>query len=277
MTYRPKLARRRKTPASLLSARRSISARTCGSRSFAIRSGTGRPRTVAPAGDQVQRAEGAERHVHRGEDRHGQRDDPAAGLAGALARHRAGAARARGRTASMVRTFQFRGRPAAALISTNRSISVVAELVEAARDDRLELGALVLADGLGQREEFGGLGVPGGDGLAVAVGVGGGLGGGQAPGAGVHRVVEEPQHLRPAARRSAARRRRPAPMTYRRSAQWPTMKPGVDGDPALQGVQVLAEGVPGPGRRPPPARPATCPRPWTSCGGCSRRPRGGPG
>lgn len=37
-----------------------------------------------------------------------------------------------------------------------------------------------------------------------------------------------------------------SPMTWRRRAQCPTMKPAVDGDPPLQGVEVLAEGRPGP-------------------------------
>lgn len=122
MTYRPKWASRRKTPASLLSARRSISARTAGSRSFAIRSSTGRER-ISPQPGMRFRAQNVPSDMFMG---------VRIGMVSATIRPPALRARSlgiswrgtrSGTAASMVRTFQFRGRPAAALISTNRSIS----------------------------------------------------------------------------------------------------------------------------------------------------------
>jgi len=103
---------------------------------------------------------------------------------------------------------------------------VVAELVEAARDDRLDLRALVLADRPGKGQQFGGFRVPRGDRLPVAVGVRGGLGGGQSPCSGGHRLMEEPQHLWSCSSVGCPPTAS-APITYRRSAQCPTMKPAL--------------------------------------------------
>ncbi|CAM5263276.1 hypothetical protein STANM309S_06326 [Streptomyces tanashiensis] len=122
MTYRPKCASRRKTPASFESARRSIPARTSGSRSFAIRSGTGRAR-ISPQPGMRLRAQKVPRDMFMG---------VRIGIVRATIRPPDLRARSEavswrgtrsGTAASMVRTFQLRGRPAAAVISTNSSIS----------------------------------------------------------------------------------------------------------------------------------------------------------
>ena len=104
---------------------------------------------------------------------------------------------------------------------------VVGELVEAARDDRLDLGALVLADGPGQREQLLGRGVPGGDGLRRRRRSGWRTGWWTAPRPRRPWPRGRAAASRPAARAWAARRPRPAPMTCRRSAQCPTMKPAL--------------------------------------------------
>lgn len=145
----------------------------------------------------------------------------------------------------MVRTFQFRGAAGGGAHLDEEVDLLVGELVEAAGDDRFELGALVFGDGLRQREEFGGPGVAGGDGGAVAVGVGGGLGGGQSPGTGVHGVVEEVEHLLHLLGRGlSADGVRAHDVAAQRAVS--DHEPGVDGDPSFEGVEVLAEGGPAP-------------------------------
>lgn len=110
------------------------------------------------------------------------------GLAGALtrhelARHPLGHGRVDGQDVPVQR-------PSGGRAHLDEEVDLlVGELVQAARDDRFELGALVFGDGPRQREEFLRLRVAGGDRLAVAVGMGGRLGGGQPPRARVHRVV----------------------------------------------------------------------------------------
>ena len=50
-------------------------------------------------------------------------------------------------------------------------------------------------------------------------------------------------------------------------------EPGVHAELAVERVEVLAEAVPRPRRRPARAPRAACPRPWRACGACSRRRR----
>ena len=193
MTYRPKLASRRKIPASLLLGAAQHLGPYAGVAQPGDAFGHGQGEDLAPAGDEVERAEGAERHVHGGEDRHRERDDPATGLARALtgdelARYAFGYGGVDGEDVPVERP------PGGGAHLDEQVDLLVRELVEAPGDDGFELGALVLADRPAEREQFGGPGVPGGDGFAVTVRVGGGLGGGEPPGAGVHGVVEQGEH-----------------------------------------------------------------------------------
>lgn len=103
----------------------------------------------------------------------------------------------------------------------------------------------MFADGAGESEELFGQCVPGGDGLAVAVGVGGGPGGGEPPCPGVHGVVEEPQHRVELGGPGLSADRVGAHDVPAQGAV-ADHEPGVDGDPPFEGVEVFAEGGPGP-------------------------------
>ena len=125
---------------------------------------------------------------------------------------------------------------------------VVAELVEAARDDRLDLRALVLADRPATARAARRAGRAGRRPAVRRRRSGWRTGWWRSPRPRRPWPRGTAAASRRAAPRSAARRRRPAPITYRRSAQCPTMKPGVDGDPPLERVQILPEAAPAPGR-----------------------------
>jgi hypothetical protein len=122
----------------------------------------------------------------------------------------------------------------------------VAELVQAAGHDRLDLGARVLAHGAAERDQFVARGVPGGDRPAVAVRVGGGLGGGQAPGALRHGLLQQRDHgVELGGRRGAADGVGAHHVAPQRAVA--DHEAGVDGGAAVEGVEVVAEGGPAPG------------------------------
>ena len=194
-------------------------------------------------------------------------------FAGALARPAAGGARVRGRTASMVRTFQLSGRPAAALMSTNRSIS---SSVNWSRQPATIASSWVPSCSPTARERASssaGSACREATGLPVAVGVGGGLGGGQAPARrrpwrrGRARSIG----VELLGRRLPADRVRPHHVPAQRAVA--DHEARVDGDPPFEGVEVLAEGVPGPVDALLQGGQGHALDPATSCGGCSRRPR----
>ena len=121
-----------------------------------------------------------------------------------------------------------------------------AERVQAPVGDVLERRTLVRRHLLAEGEHLAAVGVARADGPAVAVGVGARLGGGEAQAARLERLGQEGAHGRDLARRSPPPRRARAPITLRRSAQWPDQEAGVDAEAAVQRVEVLGEGGPVP-------------------------------
>ena len=121
--YRPQSVRRVKTPASGDCERSSRKRRTSGSRSFAIRSGTGRLMTVSQSGSMKSAQYVEEAHVHLDEHRHRERDDPSAPARPRSRRPRAARGTRSGSFESIVSTFQFSGRRAASVISAMSSTS----------------------------------------------------------------------------------------------------------------------------------------------------------
>ena len=123
---------------------------------------------------------------------------------------------------------------------------LVGERVEAPVGDVLEGGARVVADDLAEGQHLAPVGIAGRDGVAVAVGVGPGLGGREAQPTGLDRLGEEPGHLGDLLVRgdlsTSVRAHHPAAQ-----GTVPHQKAGVDPEIPLELAEIVAEAGPVPG------------------------------
>ena len=225
----------------------------------------GRLRIVAPAGQEVQRAVGAEAHVHGDDHRHGERHDATAALPGEAGRQqlarRCGPGRRRrppARSSSAAGWRRPRARPSA---RPRRRRTRRWPRRRCPRGWCPGARPTTVAE----REELVAVGALGGHRPAVAVAVDVGHVDREAERALAERVVEQRRAAGPARRASEGRSL--AVLAQHEAAQRRVAdeEAGVHRQAAVERVEVLAEVAPGPVGRPARAPRAACPRPWPAC------------